>query len=102
MDPQPRKKLVTTETNMTCCASGAPRPEIEWYKELCLVTESVSIVATISGQYEKCSSLVLSNLSISDIAMYHCNATNTLTETLSIRSAEAELTVLCKLDCAKL
>ena len=96
MDPKSLMALVTTAANMTCCASGAPRPEIQWYKDLTSVGESFS-ESTVTGQNDRCSILVLSDLSISDIATYHCNATNTLSETLFVISAEAGLTVLCEL-----
>ena len=96
MDPKALMQLVTTEANMTCCASGAPRPRIQWYKDLSLVDELFS-ESIGPGLYDICNTLALSNLSISDIATYHCHATNTLAETLSAMSAGAELTVLCEL-----
>lgn len=96
-NPHPLTELVTTIANMICCATGAPCPEIQWNKDMSLVNESLS-QSDVTGQFSLCSSLVLNNLTISDIADYTCIATNTLAETISETSAVAALTVLCELD----
>ena len=64
----------------TCQAIGEPVPNISWYFNGALVQNN-TIKYMISSELELCnaainSTLTISNMDISDIGIYTCNATN--------------------------
>ena len=87
--------LVTTLSNLTCCATGVPLPTIAWIKDISTVNSSLS-QQQMSDASTICSSLLLEGVGLSDAASYHCNASNDLAEVITVSSDVAELTVLRK------
>ena len=97
--PSPETKTETENVTLSCQYEGKPKSSVQWFKSdgtpLDPASSSRITITDTGSETSATSSLTITNLNRTDQAKYKCVVSNSIQANVS--SAEAQLTVNCKL-----